>query len=412
MANHTTQTTHPNLSRQLEELQLVKFSLLPGELLVFLEHCRGWEGLLEGYEGPESAGLELQSVHVMVVKEDGQGGVGGERDEIPPVTFQVSLDSWNVWFEVGFPTGYDASGSGSGFSSEEGEGGEGTNGYGKETKTKTTPTISVKGEDITRVEQEEWAQVVRERLGEIGETEYPIYQLLSLHLLPLLHEKAEAAEAAVSESIDSSTLDVEDASVEASRYDEHDIQTSSFSSSPSTRTHTTTPQLYHALLTSHHLISPKKRRSLSSWVSSSSMHPKLAGFAKIGYPGVIYVEGSKEEVEEFVDKVKRMQWLALRVRFLEGLDADTGSLEAPASSQKSTAHAKGKDKETTKNLNKTGTKTGKGNQNQKSQMVGRLEGWKELTKVGEVVDEMRRVGRERWVVEMGIGSGHGLGEGG
>ena len=31
-------------------------------------------------------------------------------------------------------------------------------------------------------------------------------------------------------------------------------------------------------------------------------------------------------------------------------------------------------------------------------------GWKEFEKIGEVVDEMRRLGRETFVVEMGIGS--------
>ncbi|EEB95628.1 hypothetical protein MPER_05368 [Moniliophthora perniciosa FA553] len=56
-----------------------------------------------------------------------------------------------------------------------------------------------------------------------------------------------------------------------------------------------------------------------------------------------------------------MNWLALRVRFIEALEAE------------------------------------------------RVEGagrWKELEKVGEVVEEMRRIGREKWIVEMGIGSSH------
>jgi hypothetical protein len=120
-----------NLSRQLEELQLIKFSLLPGEVLVFLEHCSVWDGLLEKYADDMEAG-ESKTVK-----------------EIPPVTFQVSLESWNVWFEIGFPRDYDGLGL----------------------RERNAPSVAVKGEDITRKEQEEWAKVVREKLEEIGETE-------------------------------------------------------------------------------------------------------------------------------------------------------------------------------------------------------------------------------------------------
>jgi hypothetical protein len=43
----------------------------------------------------------------------------------------------------------------------------------------------------------------------------------------------------------------------------------------------------------------------------------ITGFAKVGYPGIIYAEGQQESVEELVANVKAMQWLALRVRFIE-----------------------------------------------------------------------------------------------
>lgn len=112
---------------------------------------------------------------------------------------------------------------------------------------------------------------------------------------------------------------------------------------------------YHALFTSHHLKSPQKRRSLSQWSHELS----LTGFAKVGYPGVIYCEGTKKDIEDFVSRVKSMQWLALRLRFVEP-GPQTGS------------HA--------------------------------VREWAEFEKVGEVVEEMRRRGREGFVVEMGIGS--------
>lgn len=156
---------------------------------------------------------------------------------------------------------------------------------------------------------------------------FPIYHLISGHLLPLLHQELD----------------------------------SQAPCSPSEAALTDSPLqscLYHALLTSHHLVSPTKRRSLQSWSASLS----IAGFAKVGYPGVIYAQGQQGDVEEFVRNIKAMQWLALRVRFVEPLEAD---LASSVESEKK---------------------------------------WSEFQKIGEVVDEMRRLGRERFVVELGIGS--------
>jgi acylphosphatase len=119
-----------------------------------------------------------------------------------------------------------------------------------------------------------------------------------------------------------------------------------------------TSRPYHALLTSHHLLSPNKRRSLQQWASSLS----ITGFAKVGYPGVIYAQGQQDNVEEFVVNVKAMQWLALKVRFVEPID-DSESVGGQEKCQ-----------------------------------------WSEFQKVGKVVEEMRRIGREKYIVEMGIGS--------
>ena len=96
------------------------------------------------------------------------------------------------------------------------------------------------------------------------------------------------------------------------------------------------------------------------------------GFAKVGHPGVIYAEGAhRAAVEDFVARVRGMQWLALRLRFVEALPGDDGDGGSKRTGgERSTRHGE----------------------------------WKEFEKVGEVVDEMRRLGRERFVVEMGIGS--------
>lgn len=160
---------------------------------------------------------------------------------------------------------------------------------------------------------------------------FPIYHLISGHLLPVLHEELDS-QARGPSSEDNSAI----------------LTGSSLQS-----------RSYHALLTSHHLVSHTKRRSLQSWSSSLS----ITGFAKVGYPGVIYAQGQQGDVEEFVGNVKAMQWLALRVRFVESLEADLAS--SAESDQKK---------------------------------------WSEFQKIGEVVDEMRRLGRERFVVELGIGS--------
>ncbi|KAM6497518.1 hypothetical protein JOM56_007991 [Amanita muscaria] len=189
---------------------------------------------------------------------------------------------------------------------------------------------SFKGSSFTRANQERWQELRLQKEGEVTGADYPTYELLSTHLLPLLHEHFESG-TNVNDQEQQGNDDTEGAS-----------------------TGELEPEIYHTLLTSHHLVSITKRRSLQEWSSSLS----ISGFAKVGYPGVIYAEGKRDDVEEFVANVKAMQWLALRVRFIEPL------LEGKM----------------------------------------RRNVWKEFQKVGEVVQE---IGREKYVVEMGIGSGSG-----
>ena len=152
-----------------------------------------------------------------------------------------------------------------------------------------------------------------------------IYELSSTHLLPLLHNEADRVTAELTRPLTPLPLNSGD--------------------------------FYHALLTSHHLISPTKRRNIQSWSSELD----ITGFAKVGYPGVIYAEGAQEQVEEFVRRIKAMQWLALRVRFVEPVPDPTGRDVPPRT-------------------------------------------WVFFEKVGEVVEHMRKLGRENYVVEVGIGS--------
>ncbi|KDQ62892.1 hypothetical protein JAAARDRAFT_146677 [Jaapia argillacea MUCL 33604] len=219
--------------------------------------------------------------------------------------FQVVLTGSPVWFEVEFPRNYP--------------GGD------------TPPSISVKVGEVGRDEQERWQGIVKESIAEFVEhvTDYPTYNLICQILLPLVRQRSETF------SDDSSSPPEADSLPDISPPPVH----------------------YHALFSSHHLKSPQKRRSLQQWSNDLS----LTGFAKVGYPGVIYCEGTRENVEEFVDNVKAMQWLALRLRFVEPLDLEP------------------------------------------TRRDGDKQRWTEFQKVGEVVQEMQRLGRGKFVVEMGIG---------
>ncbi|EGO05384.1 hypothetical protein SERLA73DRAFT_44012 [Serpula lacrymans var. lacrymans S7.3] len=263
-----------NLASQLEELQLIQCSLLPGELFTFIlpsDDTAIWDSLLESVSSPLEADAPLPA----------------------QARFEIKLTGAKVWFEIELPRNYPDAG--------------------------TKPQISIKGEDISRSEQEHWQDVVREKMAGFNVNEFLVYQLISI-LIPMVHDDME--------STSKVSLDL-----------------------PPT-TSLPTPKPYHALLTSHHLISPNKRRSLQQWSSELS----ISGFAKVGYPGVIYAEGMQENVEE-------LQWLALKVRFIEALgkeNRDTGKLLLPK--------------------------------------------WMEFEKVGQVVEEMRNRGREEYITEMGIGS--------
>ncbi|KAF8956475.1 hypothetical protein BDZ97DRAFT_188208 [Flammula alnicola] len=249
------------IRQQLQELQLIQCSILPTERFIFLDNSMSWKVAMEEYA------------------EDPIGNFNSL--ECPPF-LGIRVDGAKIWFEIRMAQGGDA---------------------GSDVVSK--PSISVKGEDISRAEQERWKALVADKMEEISDSELELQSTRS-----------------------------------------------------STQARENEP--FHVLFTSHHLISPNKRRSLQQWSSSLS----LTGFAKVGYPGVIYAKGERASIEEFVDNVKAMQWLALKVRFVEPLPARGSTPAAP----------------------------------------GEPRTWKELQKVGEVVEEMRRIGREEYIIEMGIGS--------
>ncbi|KAJ3511640.1 hypothetical protein NLJ89_g3980 [Agrocybe chaxingu] len=264
------------------------------EHLTFLEDEEYWRSALENYAADPSIASDAQ-------------------DKAPcESSFKVGVSGAKVYFEVAFSRreSGQATADGAAF-----------------------PLVSVKGDSLSRKEQEWWQSVVEEKKAEVSGSEYPIYELVSLHLLPLLHETLTTRQEPIHESEDSRLPHVG-------------------------------REIYHVLFTSHHLISPNKRRLLQQWSSSLS----IVGFAKVGYPGVIYAQGERSNVEEFVSNIKAMQWLALKVRFVEPLPLELV------------------------------------NSDRGSGKLGEDQRWKEFSKVGKVVEEMRRIGREAYVVEMGIGS--------
>ncbi|KAG2022413.1 hypothetical protein CC2G_000163 [Coprinopsis cinerea AmutBmut pab1-1] len=274
-------STTMNPESRLEELQMIRYSLLPEETFEFVHDPEFWEEV-------------LNDADVETVSE-----TDAERFASAIFTLRITgVD--NVWLQVTLPVG-----------------------------SRGAPIVSVKSDTLPRTELESWQRLVNEKVEEARETEFGLYNILSSQLLPLLHE-FEPDEPKPSEK-------------DAPRHDKPAAQ----------------PKIYHVLFTSHHLISPKKRRSLQQWSSSL----RLSGFAKVGYPGLIYAQGDQENLEEFVYNVKAMQWLALKVRFVEPLPERYLVDGEP-----------------------------------------QLGGWREFQRVGEVVEEMKKLKREDFIFDMGIGS--------
>lgn len=61
---------------------------------------------------------------------------------------------------------------------------------------------------------------------------------------------------------------------------------------------------------SHHIRSKIKRKTILDWTSELN----LKGFCKLGYPGIIIVEGLEENCCVFVSRIKRLQWAAINVK--------------------------------------------------------------------------------------------------
>ncbi|CEM34052.1 unnamed protein product [Vitrella brassicaformis CCMP3155] len=75
-------------------------------------------------------------------------------------------------------------------------------------------------------------------------------------------------------------------------------------------------QLGRRVCYSHHIRAETKRRYIIQW----ALELRLGGFSKIGYPGVVIVEGPEEGCMEYITRLQRLRWKHFVVRGEEIID--------------------------------------------------------------------------------------------
>ena len=79
-------------------------------------------------------------------------------------------------------------------------------------------------------------------------------------------------------------------------------------------------ELGRRLCYSHHIIAPGKRKCVVEW----AVQLGLGGFSKIGWPGIIVVEGAEEDVEQYTRALQRLRWKHFTVRGEETVQLPPG----------------------------------------------------------------------------------------
>ncbi|ODN81680.1 hypothetical protein L202_02077 [Cryptococcus amylolentus CBS 6039] len=212
---------------------------------------------------------------------------------------------------------------------------------------KESVAVEIKGGQMGRDEAAGWIDWVQGKLDDWDEDQdYPLYEAMTTHFLPLL------------------------------------APVGTTPSPPPSKPPALAPDVpavpHHALMVSHHLLAPSKRKDLHALSSSLS----LIGFSKTGHPGIMYAIGDLLDLEEWIREVKSWQWLALRVRLAP----------LPVPEEAGNVVQKGQE---------TGARGGK----------GRGE-WSEMEKVGEALEWLRKRGgeeRAKVLTDIGIGAGGGKG---
>jgi hypothetical protein len=127
--------TTTNIQRQLEELNLLKCSLISGESFSFISsdlETSPWQYLLDLY-------AETSEVSLPEVQDS--------------ASFAIHIEHTPVWFEIELPLSYPSSEPG--------------------TDSKPVlPIVLVRGEEISRSEHERWQAIVKDRLVGVSDSEY------------------------------------------------------------------------------------------------------------------------------------------------------------------------------------------------------------------------------------------------
>lgn len=117
---------------QVQELQLIQHSLLPGESFSFIlsrEDSRIWHALLDPSTDAITSASAPTSPNIPT--------------PIPQAKFQVRALHARIWFEVQFPEGYP------------------------DVDSTQVPSVSVNGEGISRDEHNRWRTFVQEKSAEV-----------------------------------------------------------------------------------------------------------------------------------------------------------------------------------------------------------------------------------------------------
>ena len=123
-----------SLRKVLEEVHLLKCSLLPGELLEFTEQAALWNELLDAYTLDPECELPTSSFDPRSAS----------------AHFQVKLEaSSDVWFDVELPATYRI----------------------EDEVVGAPPSVSVKGDALGRAEQERWQGIVADAASSVQGSE-------------------------------------------------------------------------------------------------------------------------------------------------------------------------------------------------------------------------------------------------
>eukprot|EP01025_Chloroclados_australasicus_P050218 TRINITY_DN5749_c0_g1_i1.p1 TRINITY_DN5749_c0_g1~~TRINITY_DN5749_c0_g1_i1.p1 ORF type:complete len:288 (-),score=39.19 TRINITY_DN5749_c0_g1_i1:313-1176(-) len=84
--------------------------------------------------------------------------------------------------------------------------------------------------------------------------------------------------------------------------------------------HSQREQISICLIWFHHIRNPNKKKNVQNWANEL----ELGGYCKPGWPGVIIAEGYKQNVDEYIKRLRALSWQAMQVRAQEYSDIPLG----------------------------------------------------------------------------------------